>query len=137
MYGDFPYYHVSQSIYDALNNGSLPSLLNPFITTKLAKAEILSLKPKSAWGRTGDYSATLSRVVNFQSGTSSGGSYYGDVGFSFAPSVIMYPWKVEMPSSVGHGFNVGITGLTNISMSIDAIRVNMNLYGVNWLVIGR
>ncbi|RLE46255.1 hypothetical protein DRJ25_04450 [Candidatus Woesearchaeota archaeon] len=137
LYGDFPYYHVSQSVYEALNNGSSPSATNPFATILLVIEKVEESRFKTAWGTVGSIGGYGQRHVNFVSGVADGGIYRGDTNFSFAPSAICSAGDIGATDTDHHSYSTSVTNLTNTGMDIAATTSNLNIGFLHWLIVGR
>jgi hypothetical protein len=138
LFGDSPYYHVAENIYQALRayGGYTPSFSNPIATEDYVDALLAASTYKRAWGYTGIYDIIGTRPINTLVGTSWNGSYYGDTGFSKPPSVIVGERAgLTWTSSTNHGHIVYPINVTANGFDIW----NSSWHGCtqdNWMCVG-
>ena len=125
-------------IYDALNAGDAPSLLNPFATIAYVQSKLEQSRLKTAWGRVGNFAyGAGTRAINFKDGISSGGSYYGDTNFAVTPAVIVSVRGVDAQNTAHHGWSIGVSSVTNEGMTILATTDELWINSAWWLACGR
>lgn len=141
LLGDAPYYHVSETIYQALREfgGFTPSLANPFATVSFVDAQVAAGRMKTAWGRVGStpYGGSSSRYVNIQTGVSNDGSYFGDIGFTEAPSVVVSVGNIAATNTDHHGFAASASSVTSAGFYVNGGAYDAGIGFIHWLCVGR
>jgi hypothetical protein len=141
LYGDSPYYHVSQSIYQSLRTygGYTPSAANPFATKSMLDAKIDQSAQKSAWGTCGHVNYETSRyfIIDTDAGTVSDGNYYGDIGFNNPPAAFAGMSYCQALSTKSHTYIVRVAPpITSSYFRVYGAVSAGELYRINWMCVG-
>ena len=95
-------------------------------------------KQKAAWGRVGStpYYGGANHFVDIQAGTSSGGSYSGEIGVQAAPSVVASIGQFGATNTDHHGWQLDINTVSQNGFNIYSFGVDMGIGWIHWLCTG-
>jgi len=135
--GTSPYYHVSQSVFQALIpfGGYTPSAANPFPTKDWVLAQVAAGGAKAAYGRGGIAGFTVDNFL----GVNTNGTYNGDVGFSAAPNPLVTNRNIRNVTDTDVGQSTWSPPTTFSVGFIQAAvgQVNILIDEFAWITVGQ
>lgn len=143
IYGDSPYYHISQNNFLALRqyNEYIPSETNPFATVLWVVNQINKASYKSAWGfadtSAGGNIGIANVFINFTTGVISSGSYFGDIGFENYPTIFVAATEFTAVPDRTHGYSIFPIFVSTHVTNIYCAKNRINVQNVLWVAFGK